>query len=107
MLGHCYPIFAQFKGGKAVSSFFGMVLAIDLRVTAAIFVLWNILKFFTNYVSVASMITGLGATVMFYYFYGSSTSTFILLLSALFVIYRHRSNIARLIEGTENKVRNR
>lgn len=105
MLGHCYPVFAQFKGGKAVSSFFGMVLAMNFTIAGIMVVIWNILKFATNYVSVASMATGLASVALFYVAYGFSLQTYILFAAAMFVIFKHRANISRLIKGTENKVR--
>lgn len=105
MLGHCYPLFAQFKGGKAVSSFFGMVLAINPIIAGIMVVIWSILRFATNYVSVASMVTGIVSVFMFYYVYGFGLQTWVLLAAAIFVIFRHRANIVRLMNGTENKVR--
>ncbi|TDT61151.1 glycerol-3-phosphate 1-O-acyltransferase PlsY [Fonticella tunisiensis] len=107
MIGHCYPLFAQFKGGKAVSSFFGIVLAINLTIAAILATLWFILRYITNYVSVASMISGFVASFMFLFTYGFSIPFYVLFMSAIFVVYRHKSNIERLIKGTENKFRNK
>jgi glycerol-3-phosphate acyltransferase PlsY len=68
-------------------------------------IIWNILKFATNYVSLASMITGIIAAVIFFVKYGLTTQSFVLFAASLYVIFRHRSNIERLINGTENKIR--
>lgn len=104
MLGHCYPVFANFRGGKGVSSFFGIVFALNFFVGIIIVCIWKILKHLTNYVSIASMLSCFIASFIFLYKYGFDLSFFALFAGALFVVYLHRANIKRLINGNENKV---
>ncbi|WDC84130.1 glycerol-3-phosphate 1-O-acyltransferase PlsY [Caloramator sp. mosi_1] len=104
LLGHCYPIFANFKGGKGVSSFFGIIFALDFLLGVLLLVIWKILKHATNYVSVASMLSCFTITLVFFYKYKNIKLLFVLLLLSLFIVYLHRSNIKRLINGNENKV---
>lgn len=105
MLGHCYPIFAHFKGGKGVSSYLGIGIALNPYISFAVFLIWFALRYITNYVSVASMISCLVASMAILIYYGNIKAFYIMLFAALFVIYLHRENIKRLIDGTENKVR--
>jgi len=115
ILGHCYPIFAKFKGGKAVACAFGILFITNIYIyliTLAIYV--AILKF-TKYVSFGSMvvffISGLLAfipvfrvspflrlTLGIYY-------PILILFIAVFIVIKHRSNISRLQNGTENKIK--
>ena len=105
IIGHCYPIFAQFKGGKAVSVTFGYILATNLvafLISIAIFLI--ILKV-TKYVSLSSILS----TTLFVLispFVGYTTIGVIanLVMTAL-LIYKHRENIVRIKNGTENKIR--
>ena len=112
MVGHCYPIFAKFKGGKGVSSFMGIVTVLDYRTTIIIFIVWHLIKFISNYVSVASILSCYIVSFLFYFFDCKGHTVYLpafytLLAAAFFVTFQHRSNIKRLINGTENKVRNK
>ena len=115
-IGHCFPCFAQFKGGKAVATTYGFFLGITLFVTnnwiitfALPVITFFVLLFFTRMVSFSSMsaIALTGIVSLFAYFNGSITElsvpVTILLLSAI-VIYRHKANIKRIIEGKESRI---
>lgn len=104
LLGHCYPIFANFKGGKGVSSFFGIIFALDFLLGVILLIIWKTLKHLTNYVSVASMASCFIITFIFFYKYNNYKLLFVLLALSVFVVYLHRTNIKRLLSGTENKV---
>jgi acyl phosphate:glycerol-3-phosphate acyltransferase len=107
MLGHCYPVFAGFKGGKGVSSFIGIIFALNFIVGIIIVAIWKILKHTTNYVSVASILTCFSASFIFLYIYKAGLAFYSLFLGALFIVYLHRSNISRLLKGAENKVKDK
>lgn len=107
MIGHAFPIFAGFKGGKCVSSYLGIGLLLNPYVAISIFILWIALRYVTNYVSVASIVSCLAASIIIIFIYGNERVSYIMLAAALFVVYLHRENIKRVINGTENKVRNK
>lgn len=107
MLGHAFPIFAGFKGGKCVSSYMGIGIILNPYIAAGIFVLWYTLRYVTNYVSLASIISCIAASFIIFILYGFRPVSYIMFVAALVVIFLHRANIKRLIEGTENKVRNK
>jgi glycerol-3-phosphate acyltransferase PlsY len=105
MLGHCYPLFAGFRGGKGVSSYFGIGLALNPIIAGTLFVIWIILRRITNYVSLSSMIACFSASFVILYIYGPISAFYVMLAGSLFIVYLHRANIQRLLNGTENKVR--
>lgn len=105
MVGHAFPVFAGFKGGKCVSSYLGIGLVLNPLVSICIFFMWFILRYVTNYVSLASMISCLAASIVIFFIYGNELVSYIMLIAALFVVFLHRSNIKRIISGNENKVR--
>lgn len=108
-VGHCYPLFAEFKGGKAVASTFGYFLAVGLFILKdiSIFIislsLFVLILVITSYVSLASIISVSIASILTLLQPNIYVIVCTFLLSAL-IIYRHRSNIKRLIDKTENKV---
>jgi len=101
-LGHMYPIFFNFKGGKAVATAFGVLLPIGLSLGGLLIVTWLIVAKTTRYSSLAAIITVSLAPIYTWlikpiYVYP------VIMLSSL-IIFRHRENIIRLIKGTESKI---
>lgn len=111
-VGHCFPIFANFKGGKAVATSFGFLLGICVFLTHHYFWLFffPILVFFiclylTKMVSVASIIALLSAAISSFFTANSLSISLSLILLWCFVTYRHKDNIQRIKNGTENKIK--
>lgn len=103
MLGHLYPIFLKFKGGKGVATFLGTLLALSLPVGLAACATWLLVAVVTRYSSLSALIAALMApiyTALFYHLHGA---VLVLILTAL-IFYKHRENIARLRAGTESKI---
>ncbi|EYE88142.1 glycerol-3-phosphate acyltransferase [Fervidicella metallireducens AeB] len=105
LLGHCYPIYLKFKGGKGVSSFLGIVFGLNFYVGIITLATWKVLKHITNYVSVSSMISCFISSFIFLYLNGPSVVFFTLFIGSIFIVYLHRTNIKRLLNGTENRVK--
>lgn len=103
VLGHTYPVFAQFKGGKAVATSAGVLLAYNPPFFIYCVGLFLVLLFLTRMVSLSSMIA-LPIIVLSSLFIGDWILTLIAFILALFIIYRHRENISRIRNGTESKV---
>ncbi len=107
-LGHLYPVFFKFKGGKGVATAIGVVLGIHWILGLACIASFAILLYFFRYVSLASMAGA--AFAPFYYLFGDRvawyTSKSVLLaifIMAILLAVRHRENISRLLAGTESK----
>ena len=110
-VGHCFPIFANFKGGKAVATTVGFVIGISVLITHEFMImsLIPIITFFvilklTKYVSLSSMVAiGVAALCAFI-----AQDNLVISLSItvlwLFVCYRHKANIGRLLKGSETKI---
>ena len=111
LIGHCFPIFANFKGGKAVASAVGYVLAVNLFVEKQLMLCWLLpmlvfvtVLFITRYMSLASITVVSLFAITALIFYTSKVNALLILLLALFVIYKHKENIKRLKNGTEKKL---
>ena len=104
VIGHCFPIFANFKGGKAVSVMFGYALGFGFWVFAIVgLVFLGVLKI-TKYVSLSSIIAVCTLVLISPIFKFGLIGTLCNLFIAALLIYRHRANIIRLKNGTESKI---
>jgi len=105
IIGHCYPVWLKFKGGKGVATSAGMIMAITPLVGAVLIVTQLSIIYFSRLMSLASIIAAaLYPILVFIFGYEPeyiAYSTFI----GLFVIYRHRANLKRLLNGTESKLK--
>ena len=103
VMGHTYPLFANFKGGKAVATFAGVILAYQpvlFLIGLGIFILTLAIS---KMVSFTSMLT-ISIGVLLSLYFQDMVLTTIALLADIFIIYRHRTNIQRILNGTEPKV---
>ena len=99
IIGHSKSIFLQFKGGKSVASGVGTIIALNWMAGLIIAVVWGIITYTTKYVSVGSIIALLISPFVMYFLNAPAA------IGALYIVYLHRENIKRLIQGNENKVR--
>ena len=105
IIGHSKPVFLKFKGGKSVASGIGTIYALNFLAGIILTVIWCIITYFTKYVSVGSIIAILTAPFLMYFLNNPIAYTIYCALAAVYIIYLHRENIKRLIQGNENKVR--
>jgi len=106
-LGHLYPIFHGFKGGKGVATAAGILLAISWVLGLATLGTWLIVAFFMRYSSLAALSAAVFAPLYFSFLFGVQPMSFAILIMSLFLIYRHRSNIRNLMNGTETRLAKR
>ena len=108
-IGHLYPVFFQFKGGKGVATAAGVLLGIHWVLGVATLATFAIVVFFSRYVSLASMAAAVFAP--FFYLLGDraawnvdNTIVLTLVVIGALLVYRHRENISKLLKGTESKL---
>lgn len=103
MLGHCYPVWLRFQGGKGVATFIGLVLALAWPVGLAVCATWLVVAASTRVSSLAALAAAAVSTVWIVLF-GAGQALFLGIVLTLLIFWRHRSNIARLRAGTEPKI---
>jgi len=104
VIGHIYPLFAGFRGGKGVATLLGMMLGIATIPTLLSFGVFIIVLIATKFVSVGSLTAGLLFPIFTYFFVNFTISLMIFsVLACILLFYTHRKNIQRLINGTESK----
>ncbi|KGX92039.1 glycerol-3-phosphate acyltransferase [Pontibacillus halophilus JSM 076056 = DSM 19796] len=104
VVGHMYPLFAKFKGGKAVATSGGVILAVSPLVFLIMLATFFLVLYLSKYVSLSSMVTGI-VTIGVSIFIQHVGLIIVTSILTAFVIYRHRSNIKRIIDGTEPKIK--
>ena len=104
LVGHVFPIFLRFEGGKGVATFLGVMLAFEPWLGLACCCLWLIVALASRYSSLASLTAAVGAPVLSAAFDGIDSKLPILVAISALLIWRHRSNIAKLRAGTEGRI---
>ena len=106
VIGHIFPCFFQFKGGKGVATAFGGILMLTPFIALLLAVLWLVVVFATRFISLASLISAAAAPILVLIFSSLRMAYFLpLLIMAGLIIWKHKDNIRRLRLGTENKVK--
>lgn len=105
VIGHCYPIFAKFKGGKAVATSGGVLLFAEPLLFLLVLLTFFLTLYISKYVSLSSIVAGIGSVVLSWLLADDLITTYILIGFTLFLVYRHRQNIVRIAKKTEPKVK--
>ena len=106
VVGHIFPIWAEFKGGKGVATLLGMTIAIQPMVALLCLMVFAFTLIITRFVSLSSMLAGVAFMVLILFIFNERETMYRLfaIIVALMVIITHQKNIGRLLKGTENKV---
>lgn len=106
IVGHIFPIWAGFKGGKGVATLFGMVLAIQPLVAACCVGVFLLVLYLTRFVSLSSILSSIAFTVFILFIFNDDVTLYRIfsVAVALMVILTHQKNINRLLKGTESKI---
>jgi glycerol-3-phosphate acyltransferase PlsY len=102
-LGHLFPVWLKFRGGKGVATYIGILLGLAWPVALIFMGVWAIVAAITRYSSLAGLIASAMTPAVLWFFDRPEEAVLFLLLTAL-VWFMHRSNIARLLAGTEGKI---
>jgi glycerol-3-phosphate acyltransferase PlsY len=106
VIGHIFPVFADFKGGKGVATILGMILAIQPYVALTCIGVFLIVLFLTRYVSLSSILGAVMLPICVLWIWNEDELTYRIfaLLVAAMVVITHQKNISRIIKGAENRV---
>lgn len=104
VLGHIFPCYFKFKGGKGVATSGGMVFAIDWRIALILLAIFIVIVLITKYVSLGSIIMAILYPVFIFLFHKSIVLTLIAAVFTIIVVAAHRENVVKLIKHKENKI---
>ena len=106
VLGHVYPLYHGFRGGKGGGAAIGMIFAISWPSISLAILLWLIILLLTGYVGLGTMLGSVSVIYFAHYFKDAINNPYFLpftIFLSFFIIYTHRSNIKRMLDGTENR----
>lgn len=106
VLGHIFPFYLKFRGGKGFATYIGAVAGLCFPIAVVLAVVIISLALITNYLVTGTFITVLSAPLFFYFTFGEWRGALILVLASAVIIFKHRENIVHIKDGTEGKVRN-
>lgn len=104
VLGHLFPVFLGFKGGKGVATAGGMLFALDLSLGSAVLATWIVLALLFRYASLASVVAAACAPVCAYFVKLPMDIVWALVLIAALIVWRHRGNLRNLAMGKERRI---
>lgn len=104
-LGHLFPLYFRFRGGKGVATAAGILLAIDWRIALTLLAVWGLVALVSRYSSLAAIVAAALSPLVAFYFLGWGPMTWAVLMIAVLLIWRHRANIERLLAGNESRIR--
>jgi glycerol-3-phosphate acyltransferase PlsY len=102
IVGHMYPVWLKFKGGKGVATFFGTVLAFDPLVFLICGAVWLFVAITTRYSSLSAILAVIVFPISCYFL--DEPLFYVSIVISVLIIYKHRENIKRLVQGVESKV---
>jgi glycerol-3-phosphate acyltransferase PlsY len=102
-LGHLFPVWLKFKGGKGIATGLGILLAVSWQTGIAVAIIWIVIAAAFRYSSLASLIACAAAPIVLW-FIGTPSQALLFLVLAVLTFIMHRGNIARLWQGTEGKI---
>ena len=103
VLGHIFPVWLKFKGGKGVATYIGVLIAVSWPVALGFAAIWAAVAALTRYSSLAGLLASAATPVLLWFFAGGKPALLFAILTIL-VWLMHRANIARLMAGTEPKI---
>jgi glycerol-3-phosphate acyltransferase PlsY len=102
-LGHLFPVWLKFKGGKGVATYIGVLIGLFWPAAIVFCVMWLAVAFATRYSSLAALVSAF-VTPLFLWWFGHPALASLMVVMTLLMFYAHRENIKRLQAGTENKI---
>jgi acyl phosphate:glycerol-3-phosphate acyltransferase len=101
-LGHIFPVWLRFVGGKGIATFIGVLIGVHWPAAVVFCITWALVAAGTRYSSLAAL-CGTAAVVLYYLVFGQAGLTFILAMAAL-IVFKHQTNIGRLLAGGESRI---
>lgn len=106
LLGHVFPVYYGFKGGKGVATYYGVILGLNWQVGLIALIIWLSVAYLLKISSVSALVSLSATPFIIWHFTQSVEQTTVVALMSIIVFWRHRTNIHALMHGAEEKIKN-
>ena len=103
-LGHLFPIWLKFNGGKGVATYLGILIGLAWPVALAFAVIWLVTAYLSRYSSLSAFLASLISPLLLWFWQGDPRAAVVMALLTVLLWFMHRTNIARLLDGSEGKI---
>lgn len=103
-LGHCFPVWLRFQGGKGVATAAGVLMAFDWRLGLAVVVVWLAIAVLTRYSSLAALVAAVFAPFACWHILGTGPVLWAVIATSVLLVARHHANIRKLLRGEESRI---
>ncbi len=104
IIGHCWPVYLKFKGGKGVATTIGVLLGLNPLYLVYVIMIFLPVFVVTRIVSISSLLSAIGLPLIVYFKHHNLQPVYMLSIYSIIIIYRHKPNILRLFQGKEKKI---
>ena len=104
VLGHCFPIWLKFKGGKGIATSLGIILSIDFFIGLCLLTIWILVFLIFKISSLSALISSTSFPILIFFKYEKVNLLYLSILLTIFVFFTHRANIIRLLKKEEKKI---
>ena len=104
VLGHCFPIWLKFKGGKGIATSLGVILSIDFFIGLCLLTIWILVFLIFKISSLSALISSTSFPILIFFKYEKVNLLYLSILLTIFVFFTHRANIIRLLKKEEKKI---
>lgn len=104
VLGHCFPIWLKFKGGKGIATSLGVIFSIDFFIGLCLLTIWILVFLFFKISSLSALISSTSFPILIFFKYEKVNLLYLSILLTIFVFFTHRANIIRLLKKEEKKI---
>ena len=104
VLGHCFPIWLKFKGGKGIATSLGVILSIDFFIGLCLLTIWILVFLIFKISSLSALISSTSFPILIFFKYEKINLLYLSILLTIFVFFTHRANIIRLLKKEEKKI---
>ena len=104
VLGHCFPIWLKFKGGKGIATSLGVILSIDFFIGLCLLTIWILVFLIFKISSLSALISSTSFPILVFFKYEKVNLLYLSILLTIFVFFTHRANIIRLLKKEEKKI---
>ena len=104
VLGHCFPIWLKFKGGKGIATSLGVILSIDIFIGLCLLTIWILVFLIFKISSLSALISSTSFPILIFFKYEKVNLLYLSILLTIFVFFTHRTNIVRLLKKEEKKI---